>query len=142
MNISNIDTEDQAAEKFAARLKQQLDSEQLQLSPSISAKLREARANAIQQANVETGADKHQVAFFEKVLSRFDWRLPQIQSSWLTACASTLAIALVIGYVQLQPQTDDKLAAFDLESDILFAEEDLELYEDLEFYHWLANTGY
>lgn len=121
-------TADNPPVELVADIKYRLDGSEQQLPSHIVSKLRQARQRALETARA-------------KSTRRF--RFPQLTPQpWLASCASLLSVALIVGYIQLHPTADEQLVAMDEESEILFADDNLELYEDLAFYRWLANTGY
>lgn len=124
MNQTKVNT--QAADEFANCVKTQLNLSEQQLPATVVSKLRQAREQALQQEK----RNKFDVS------TLFQYR-------WVASCASLLTVAIVVGYLHTsQLSVDKQLMAMDAEADILFADDSLDLYEDLEFYRWLANTGY
>jgi hypothetical protein len=127
--------------EFVICAKDHLDNSAEQLPSHIVSKLRQARYQALEQGKPITWLPR---TWFPKTWLPRTWlKLPTLtQHPWIASCASLLAVVLILGYTQLKPTTDEKLMAMDEESEILFADDNIELYEDLEFYRWLANTGY
>lgn len=129
MNRNNTTTDTiQEQDDFVDCVKTQLDNSEQQLPAHIVSRLRQSRRRVLDQT--------------ARKRARFDFSV-LARHPWVASCASVLAVAMVVGYVQVQPlSNDDKIKTMDAEAEVLFADEDLELYEDLEFYRWLANTGY
>ncbi|HHO68564.1 MAG TPA: DUF3619 family protein [Gammaproteobacteria bacterium] len=100
---------------FVDRLRQQLDRQADELDELTLARLRAARARALEQAR--GGARSH---------------------AWLPAAGMAVAAALVAA-VLLWPSAP-KLPAGADDLDLLAAGEDMELIEELEFYDWLDRT--
>ncbi len=127
MNNSKPTTDVLAQDEFSICVKQQLDDSTQQLPSHIVSKLHQARNKAVEQS-------RQQRAWF-------NWNLIT-QHPVVASCASLFMVALIVGYIQFKPSAEQQMLAMDAEAEILFADDDMELYEDLEFYRWLANTGY
>lgn len=126
-NTGSLNTSDEmVVDSLASQFKTGLDAGNDALPAHVVSKLRSARETAMESS------------------TKNGWfRLPVVgQHPWMTACASVMALALLIGYGQFETNSDSPFEQLDVESEVLFADEELELYEDLEFYRWLANTGY
>jgi len=113
---------------LAKKISEQLDDAVTDMDGQTQSRLRQIRAGAIDQA-INKGAR------------------PFYSPRWLSAgIALASVIMLTVLLMPLQPEHIDNnqgnlpatLAAEDL--DILTEQEDLELYEDLEFYRWMSTS--
>lgn len=105
---------------FLSTSKAILDESARDLSPDVVARLRQARVRAL-EARPRT----------------FFWLLPA--SGFAAASVAILAVALwFFQPAKPVPMHGPLQGVEDLE--ILTAADNLELYDDLEFYHWLAET--
>lgn len=95
-----------------------LDESARDIDGATLSRIRQARAAAVEKAGKKTLA----------------WR------TWLSGAAAT-ACVLSLSFAFLMNSPEQELLP--TEAELLYAsEEDLELYEDLEFYEWLAHTSY
>lgn len=111
------------------QLKASLDDSTQALPAHVVSRLRQAREQAVQ---VQSPRIKSNSRWWQFSFATYH--------PWMTACASVITLAVLVGYSQFA--RDPALDNLEQETEILFADEDLDLYEDLEFYRWLANTGY
>ena len=100
------------------QLQQNLDQIEQNLSPELSRRLYQARRAAITQA--ETPAPRFK--YFKPVMT--------------ASVASLLAIVMLIS----SPQTpmEDIVTNGAKDTELISSQDDLELYQDLEFYNWLV----
>jgi len=116
-------------DELAHNIRRQLDDAVVGMDGATQSKLRQARAQAMEKALASSRP------FYRSIYRR----------QWLPAgVALTSVLALVVLLVPLQPERPDSgqaelLVAEDLE--ILSQPEELELYEDLEFYRWMSASG-
>lgn len=112
---------------------QTLDDSAEQLSPEIKARLDGIRAAAMQRARDASAGKKRVPGQWQ------DW----IRSLALPASAFASVCVLVITVaVFRQPEPQELIPELVADNALLLAsEEELELYENLEFYQWLADNG-
>ena len=110
-----------------------LDDSIADLDPAVLARLNEARKSALAQ----NGLSKSTPGFWQQLAARF--KLPQMSapiSAFATACVLVTVATL---FYRFPNQTVNELADTDV---LLFASSDeIELYDNLEFYLWLADNG-
>ena len=104
---------------FIARIKTLLDRSTNTLDARTRARLQAARRRAIAQIGAPP----------IWTLSR--WLLP-------VGVAAALAVVGVIGLWWLQPGAPPSMAATLEDAELLFAADNLDLYQNLDFYRWLA----
>lgn len=108
----------QANELLCRQVRQRLDGDRV--SASVQSRLRHARHQALEQAQIHP-------------IDRLSFWRP------LASFASALALVATVFYLgQLEPDNSTAIAEEDVA--VLFSEDDLELYENLEFYAWLATA--
>lgn len=112
---------DQSEQKFLERSRATFDRSVAELDPAVCARLARARRAAL--ANIAQPASRH-----------LAW-------GWLPAGAvASIAVGLFVTLLWIKPAPDHPVALIAENSadlDILLAEDDLDLYADLEFYTWL-----
>lgn len=104
---------------FSEQLRQRLETQSSPLTPQVQQGLRRARAEALAQRK----ASPHLAAFWKPVAG--------------LATAAVLALATVHVKDLAGPQG---FLDADMDAELLFSGESFQFYEDLEFYHWLANN--
>jgi ferric-dicitrate binding protein FerR (iron transport regulator) len=100
-------------DRLAERIRQQLDREAGQLDELTVARLRAARLHALERA-----------------------RRPHYR--WLALLGTAAVAAIVVAVLYWQPPADLPGAIDDL--DIVATGDEMELFEDLDFYDWLDET--
>ena len=104
-------------EQFVARVKHQLDQSAAELDPSVLARLRRARYEALHSQHKSV-----------------PWLWPI--SGLATVCTALLVAML---WWDSPPEPMLNITAQNVEDvEVLIAADQLDLYEDLEFYGWLA----
>lgn len=112
---------------------QTLDGSAEHLSPEIRSRLDAIRGLAMQRARESSGG---------RVRAGGQWRdwfrsLALPASAFASVCVLVITVA-----VFRQPEQQDTMPVLVADNVLLLAsEEDLELYENLEFYQWLADNG-
>jgi len=110
-----------------------LDDSIADLDPAVLARLNEARKSALAQNELPTSAP----GIWQQLTAGFN--LPQITvpvGAFATACVLVTVATL---FYQFPDQSAGELAEADI---LLFASSDeIELYDNLEFYLWLADNG-
>ena len=103
------------------------------LGPSVLTRLNAARKSALAQSEVSNSAP----GFWQQLWSKF--KLPQVTvpvGAFATACVLVTVATL---FYQFPEQPASEIAEADV---LLFASSDeIELYDNLEFYLWLADNG-
>lgn len=117
---------------LALHVSQTLDSDS-DISPMISARLDDARRNAIAQMSSRQGEPSYRERL-AALLNSF--LLARPASMFATACVLVTVVSLF--YVTSRPA-----GSLPLEDEIglIASAEDFELYENLDFYLWLAENG-
>ena len=105
-------------QEFIASAKQALDRSLEDLEPHTLARLRQVRHQALEPARTR--------------VPRFVW------AGGLATAFATLLVASVVFYPTGSPNS---VTTFD-DVEILASSEDLDFYDDLEFYHWLADAEF
>jgi hypothetical protein len=103
---------------FIAKLKAILDGSVDALDAPTRARLRAVRRQALAQARAPRGFAPR-------------WFVP-------LGAAAVLAVVAVLDLWWLPPATPPPLAASAEDAELLFAADNLELYQNLDFYRWLA----
>lgn len=105
-------------DSFEQRLRQQLDRSTERLDETRASQLRQARLAALEHAGQESVTHPH----------------------WGTVAVAASVGALAIGlWLHQKPESDTPLVAQVEAIELLAAQEDMEFYEDLDFYLWLAS---
>ena len=125
-----------ASEEFTLDIQSELDASVNNLPADILSRLDQIRSAAIAQKTVPEKSWQGFWSFFENP------RLYIPASSFATACL----LVLVISIVYLLPKQNTMPLSFSgdsisLEIGLLASADDLELYENLDFYLWLADNG-
>lgn len=108
-------------EEFTRTVKQQLDASLAQVSPQTLRRLQTARQQAL---NGKVHTHRPWLAFPRWVTA----------GGLATAAVAVLTVSLWVGVPRPQPP------AVDEELDRIATKEQMELYEDLEFFRWLAEN--
>jgi hypothetical protein len=111
-------------EKLLKRLRTELDAGSERLDRSISARLRDGRRAAVARAG------------------RQSWGLFSLPR-WVTASGLATAAVLVVAVSLWNDRSGQRTLPGKLGDDleIIAAQEQLDLYDDLEFYRWLAESS-
>lgn len=109
---------ERAEDRFRQKLRDGLLQSEQSLSPEVLQRLQQARNRAVEAAGHRSGQSRHYWA-------------------WAGGFAS-IALAVVIT-IQLGNQGLQETMLEDMT--MLAAEEELELYQDLDFYDWLAESA-
>lgn len=104
-------------ERFIARVKEHLDQGASELDPAVQARLRHARYQALRHPS-----------------QGIPWLWPM--TGLATAC--TALIVTILWWPSSPDPMVDGPAQVVEDIEVLIAEDQLDLYEDLEFYAWLA----
>lgn len=116
----NIDKREKG---FLQRVKQELDAGVEQLDPVTLARLKSGRMRALEKA--------HQGG----------WRFTDIPR-WVTAGGfATVTVAVVAVSLWSAAPRRNMVAAHPEDREIVASREQFDLYDDLEFYRWLAENG-
>lgn len=112
---------------------QALDDSAGQLPPGVQVRLDTIRANAMRRAREISGAT---------AVSRSGWQ-ERFRSLALPASAFASVCVLFVALAMFrQPEPQDVMPVLVTDNALLLASEaELELYENLEFYQWLADNG-
>ncbi len=102
---------------FLAKAKEALDSSVRNLEPHLATRLQQARRTALESK-----------------------ARPGFRLVWAGGFATAAAMVLVAALWMLQPAGPMPGPALE-DLDLLTSSENLEFYDDLEFYGWLAETG-
>ena len=116
----------QSDEEFVAQLQQRLSESTNELAPDVLSRLKQARADAVKTATKQT--DGLSLPF----------------PSWLAPASTATAFAslgFVVVMLWTQPDSFSQSASPTFIKDIavLSSPDDLELFENLDFYIWLEN---
>ncbi len=111
----------QSNEEFTREVKRQLDASLEQVSPQTLRRLQAARQQAL---NGKVRTHRPWLAFPRWVTT----------GGLATAVVAVLTVSLWVAVPRQQPQTVDE------ELDRIATKEQMELYEDLEFFRWLAEN--
>ncbi|HEY5973757.1 MAG TPA: DUF3619 family protein [Geobacteraceae bacterium] len=111
-------------EKFVKRLKVELDAGSERLDPSVSTRLRDGRQVAVARAGKRS------------------WGLFSLPR-WVTASGLATAAVLVVAVSLWNGSNGQRTLPGKIGDDfeIITAQEQLDLYDDLEFYRWLAESS-
>ena len=120
----------QSNEEFAEQLRQRLSASTDELTVDVLSRLQQARANAVHAATTQ-----HAKASEVLTLSFPNWLAP---ASTATAFASLAFVAITL-WVQVDNFTPSSSATFIEDIAVLSSPDDLELYENLDFYIWLEH---
>lgn len=113
---------DKREKKFLQRIKEELDAGVERLDPVTLARLKSCRMRALEKA--------HQRG----------WRFADIPR-WVTAGGfATVTVAVVAVSLWFAAPRRNLVAANPEDVQIVASQEQLELYDDLEFYRWLAEN--
>ena len=117
MNIEKREKE------FLQRIKQELDVAAEELDPLTLARLKSCRMRALEKAN------------------QGGWRFADIPR-WVTAGGfATVTVAIVAVSLWTAAPWRNMVAVHPEDREIVASQEQFELYDDLEFYRWLAENG-
>lgn len=125
--MSEQESKDDAS--WVERIRRRLDEDVAQLDSATLSRLRRAREQALSAA--ATGGKTWWRPGFLSGRSAGDWLVPA------GAFASIVATAIALSLMVTDPENDLARELEDL--DLLTAGEELELYENLEFYQWLED---
>ena len=110
-------------ERFLKRLQDELAAGDDRLDQAVLTRLRESRQAAVAQAG-----------------RRF-WHLPRLPA-WVTASGLATAALLVVAVSLWLGNGQRPLPGTSVDDmEVITAQEQLDLYEDLEFYRWLAESS-
>ena len=98
-----------------ARVKQHLDDSVRDLDANTLSKIRQIRSQAIENANVK----------------KTDWS-GVMSGALATACVMVFTVAILLKTPAIEPVSVDDL-------ELISSSDNLELFEDLEFYEWLED---
>ncbi|MCG8435437.1 MAG: hypothetical protein MJA83_15550 [Gammaproteobacteria bacterium] len=111
----------QQEDQLAARAKQEFEQSVAELDAHVLSRLNRARQAAVQEAARS------------KVI--------RFRNTWAPAAVFTLAALAITTAVLWRGVPPEPAAEPDVELEILLSGENLELYEELEFYTWLDEVG-
>lgn len=122
-------TDEQVIAEVTDHLDQSVDA----LTPDVRQRLHTARKQAL--AQVERA--RHATTVGRAPTARLNW-----QNLWrpLAPIATAAAFATVIFYINVATTGPGIGPNWEQDADLLFSNDDFELYEDLEFYAWLAEV--
>lgn len=113
-----------------------LDDEETELDPAINNRLDQIRLAAMAKAEAQhkNSSPTTSTGFFERFKSLFDNRLVAPAGAFATVCVLITGISLFYLSPGSSQLTDEDV--------LLFASaEEMELYENLDFYLWLTENG-
>ena len=114
---------DKREEEFLKRVKETLDDGADRLDPVTLVRLKSGRMRALEKAN------------------QGGWRFSDMPR-WVTAGGlATVTVAVVAVSLWLAVPRRNTVRAHPEDAEIVASQEQLELYDDLEFYRWLAENG-
>lgn len=122
----------QEEDPLLAAVRQQLDASARSLDPTIQQKLQHLRRQALSQTTAPLS-----VRLFNRLHDTLtDYRLALPAGAFATACVLITAVSIFYrGPDGIEP------LEFSEELTLLASADDLELYENLDFYLWLADNG-
>ena len=120
----------QSDEEFAKQLRQRLLQSTDELNDDVLSRLRQARANAVNAATTQNTKPSEVLS-----LTFPNWLAP---ASTVTAFASLGFVAIML-WTQADNFVHSSSATFIEDIAVLSSPDDLELYENLDFYIWLEN---
>ena len=109
-----------------------LDAQQSDLSPAVTARLHQARKQAVAVAQQPR---KAKPAKSSRLLGWDNFWQPL--APFATAAATFAGVIFYLGVVSSVPVIN---TAWEEDTELLFSADDFDLYEDLDFYAWLAET--
>lgn len=109
-----------------------------QLPPEIERRLNQIRKSAIAQTGVST--NYNEASLFERLREALDDRFPTGFSVPTSMIATACVMVTVVSIFYVSSQPTGELSLED-ELTLLASAEDIELYENLDFYLWLAENG-
>lgn len=120
----------QSDEEFAEQLRVRLSASTDELPIDVLSRLRQARANAVHTATTQSAKPSEVLT-----LSFPNWLAP---ASTVTAFASLAFVAIML-WTQADNFAHSSSATFIEDIAVLSSPDDLELYENLDFYIWLEH---